>query len=146
MQASQIKLGLRQTRRNGRKIRRRSLHLSVVAPVLEESTMRGLGLVAGVVVKSHEEVVLKNSTIFGTCIATRAVGGTVPIPPAFTLPSLQIRLLFLLLYLLPIPTISKLLRSNARTFLYHLLPFLLLPIHLLAQTLLAWSPLIRRNF
>ena len=132
-----IKLGLRQTRRNGRKKRRRSLDLSVIVLALEENTMRGPSLVAEVVLKSHQEVVLKNSTMFGTCIATRVVGGTVPIPLAFTLPSLQIRLLFLLLYLLPIPTISKLLRSNARTFLHHLLPFLLLPIHLLVRTLSA---------
>ena len=102
-----IKLGLRQTRRNGRKKRRRSLHLEVVAPVLEENTMRGPGLVAGVVVKSHQEVVLKNSTMFGTCIAARVGGGIILIPLAFILLSLQIHLPFQLLCLQAILIIRR---------------------------------------
>jgi len=98
---------LKQTRRSGRKKRRRSLDLSVVALVLEENTMRGPSLVVEVVLKSHQEVVLKSLTMFGTCIVARVVGGTVPIPLASILPSLQIHLLFLLLCLLVILIIRR---------------------------------------
>ena len=92
-----IKLKLMQTRRNGRKKRRRSLDLSVMVLALEENTSRDPSLVVGVVAKSHQEVVLKSSTMFGTCIVTKVVGGTIPILLVFILPSLQIHLPFLLL-------------------------------------------------
>jgi hypothetical protein len=49
------KLTLRQTRRNGRKKRRRSLDLAVVAQVLEGSNMRGPSLEVVVVLISHLE-------------------------------------------------------------------------------------------
>ena len=65
--------------------------------------MRGPSLVVGVVAKSHQEVVLKSSTMFGTCIVARVVCGIIPIPLAFILLSLQIHLPFLLLCLLVSP-------------------------------------------
>jgi len=77
----------------------RSLDPSVVTLDLEENTTRGPNLVVVVVAKRHQEVVLKNSTMYGICIVARVVGGTIPIPLAFILPSLQIHLPFLLLSL-----------------------------------------------
>jgi hypothetical protein len=69
--------------------------------------MRGPSLVVGVVAKSHQEVVLKSSTMFGICIVAKVVGGTIPIPLGFILPSLQIHLPFLLLCLQAILIIRR---------------------------------------
>jgi hypothetical protein len=91
-----IKVALRQTKRNGRKKSGRSLDLAVMALVLEGKTMKGQSLVEIVVVKNHQEVVLKSSTTFGTCTVARVVGGTVPIPLVFVPSSLQVPLPFLL--------------------------------------------------